>query len=216
MNHPANFIDRTGFVYTRLTALAYAGVDRFSRPMWLCKCECFNFVKACAKDLRAGKKKSCGCLQRDTLVQRNTKHGFAFRKHDNPEYRAWCKMRNRCLVEKSKDYPDYGGRGITVYDRWRYSFIDFLADMGLKPSPIHSLDRINNDGNYEPGNCRWATDLIQANNKRNNIMLTHNGKTQSISDWARERKFNRQTLYSRIYDSGWTITDALNANLRLW
>jgi hypothetical protein len=129
-----------------------------------------------------------------------------------PEHRAWCHMNRRCKSPADKNYPNYGGRGITVCERWQHSFEDFYADMGPRPSNRHSLDRINNDGNYEPSNCRWATPDVQAKNtrvgKRAGTLLTFDGRTLSVKEWSRELGFPRGVILHRL-SRGWPVEDAL-------
>jgi hypothetical protein len=110
-------------------------------------------------------------------------------------------MRTRCNNPKSKDYPNYGGRGITICERWN-DFASFLTDMGLKPTPAHEIDRIDNDGHYEPGNCRWVLPVINSNNKRNSHFLTIDGRTQTLMQWACEANIHPTTLRERI-KRGW-------------
>lgn len=151
--------------YGRLTALGEAK-QRKQYRMMLCQCDCGNVVTCRRSHLRSGATKSCGCLLNDKNRERQT-HGEAANK--SPEWRTWVGMRKRCLTETDKAYRHYGGRGINICARWS-AFENFLADMGRKPSPDHSIDRIDNDGNYEPGNCRWATRLEQSRNKRTTIL----------------------------------------------
>lgn len=141
--------------------------------------------------------------------------GLANRKHGegqerSPEYRSWDGMRDRCLNEKSAPYADYGGRGITVCSRWRGpdGYENFLADMGRKPSPHHTLDRRDNGGNYTPENCRWATKKEQASNRRDNVRLTFNGETHLLRDWAARLELPYNTLYNRLA-RGWSVARAL-------
>ena len=132
-----------------------------------------------------------------------TIHGMSY----SSEYKSWQGSKNRCLNINHRQYPDYGARGITVCDRW-LNFKNFLADMGLKPSPKHSLDRIDNDGDYCPENCRWATPKEQANNKRNNQIIKIEGKTLNIIQWEEKQGFNSGIIYSRLID-GWSEFDAV-------
>lgn len=144
---------------------------------------------------------------RPDLAERNRQratHGLS----GSPTRKSWEAMKRRCLVERDKDYPRYGGRGITVCDRWRDSFVAFVEDMGVKPEGT-SLDRIDNDGNYDPDNCRWAPVDVQNNNRRSNRPLTHQGRTQTLAQWARETGMSRATLANRIRN-GWPLGDALS------
>lgn len=132
------------------------------------------------------------------------KHGM-IKTH---EYQSWGSMVTRCTNPKCRYWSHYGGRGIKICDRWLSSFLDFLEDMGKCPEG-HSLDRINNDGNYEPSNCRWATRAQQSRNTRQNVMLTFNGKTQCLTDWAEEIGMPFKCLHRRISRLGWSVERAL-------
>lgn len=137
------------------------------------------------------------------------KHGHCPRTGRPPEYEAWRSMNARCYNPRRGDYRRYGGRGITVCDRWRHSFENFLADMGPRPSPTHSLDRVNNDGSYEKDNCRWATRIEQQRNTRHNHYLTAFNRTQCVSAWAEEFGMSKTLLLGRL-KRGMTVEDALN------
>jgi hypothetical protein len=118
-------------------------------------------------------------------------------------------MKKRCYTSSATGYRNYGGRGIRVCERWRGSFLAFLEDVGVRPTGRHSLDRIDNNGNYEPGNVRWVTQAEQATNGRRNRHITHGGKTQTLGEWAREYHINSETLASRIGKLGWSMERAL-------
>lgn len=125
-----------------------------------------------------------------------------------PEYQAWMGMKNRCRHPRCKAYPNYGGRGIRVCERWAADFSAFYADMGPRPSPLHSLDRIDSNGHYEPGNCRWATRAEQNRNTRANVVVSAWGRQQVVTDWAREVGIDPKVIKARI-DAGWPAEDAL-------
>jgi len=129
-------------------------------------------------------------------------------KTNTPEYRAWKNMKSRCYHNTPRK-ARYRGRGITVCPEWLHDFEQFYNDVGPRPSPEHSLDRRNNDGNYEPGNVHWATDEEQRRNTGATVKLTHNGKTQILFDWARELNINPNTLVCRILRYGWSTQEAL-------
>lgn len=148
--------------------------------------------------------------RRDNFGPKNSRfsHGHAIHGEVSPEYNAWQCLIYRCTNPASPRFSYYGGRGVTVCERWRNSFDAFLEDMGPRPSPKHSLDRIDNNGNYEPGNVRWATREQQQNNTRKNRLLTHNGVTLSVSAWARRLGIGKGALFYRL-NSGWSVEDAL-------
>jgi hypothetical protein len=169
---------------------------------WVCHCDCGGEALITTCGLRTTGTKSCGCLAREHMQRVGLScraHGESWRQHQTPEYRTWAGMRARCRNEKLHSFQYYGGRGIRVCDRWRDSFEAFLADMGRRPSSNHSIDRINNDGNYEPGNCRWATRAQQAQNRRNNprpIVGSLNSWAKLTEDTVREARRLRQVGFS--------------------
>lgn len=203
-----NIIDRRGYVSGRLTVVDYVG-DR----KWVCRCECGNTVVVRAENLVSKHTKSCGCLNKETMSKIATTHGLS--PHSSPEtrkeYASWSGLIGRCYNLRNKKYPSYGGRGITVCREWRDSFVTFLTDMGKAPTPIHTVGRIDNDGDYEPSNCRWETPLQQGRNKRNNIFLEFEGRKFTIAEWAKVVGIGRRTLTQR-YRSGWAIKDILTVS----
>jgi hypothetical protein len=158
-------IDMTGKKFGRLLVLERHGTDSDNKATWVCQCECGNQIITQGKSLRKGFTVSCGCFRVDLVAAKNTTHG----KYGTPENRAWNSMKRRCYNSHSKDYENYGGRGITVCERWINSFENFLSDMGLRPSSQHSIDRKNVNGNYEPSNCKWATPIEQRHNRRDSV-----------------------------------------------
>jgi hypothetical protein len=158
-------MDLVGKRFGRLVVIDVADVDLPKRLAWNVVCDCGNKRVVNGRDLITRNTSSCGCLRVDTSRASMTTHGAASLRPYTAEYRAWMAMKTRCLNRNTKAFKDYGGRGITICPRWLDSFENFLADMGKRPDGL-SLDRMNNDGNYEPGNCRWATRREQRLNCR--------------------------------------------------
>lgn len=160
----SKLLDRTGQTHGRLTVLEQAGCTRGGDARWRCQCACGNIKAIRGADL--GKRTlSCGCLQKESVRKKNFKHGNANRGKLSPEYRSWVGMKQRTSDPNQRNYKHYGGRGISVCEGWINSFEQFLTDMGSRPNGT-SIDRIDNDGNYEPDNCRWATGSEQRRNQR--------------------------------------------------
>jgi hypothetical protein len=171
---------------------------------WMCVCQCGEKRAVYGKALRRGQSTSCGCHRRVLSKERATIHGLA----GSSEYWTWSRMKNRCLNHKDKDWPNYGGRGITVCGRWLY-FQAFIADMGSRPSRLHSLERIDVNRGYGPENCRWATPKQQANNKRNNRRISFAGKTLNLREWAKITGLSDDVIYVRLDVLHWPIGKAL-------
>ena len=204
-------LDLTGQRFGRLVALGIACRNAKGRILWRCRCDCGNETRSKVDNLTRGIATSCGCLNREKASKRaklrNTTHGHTCRGSASTEYRTWCSMLQRCKYPYTNDYERYGGRGIKVCERWQ-SFENFLSDMGLKPTPKHSIDRQDIDGHYEPGNCRWATIEEQANNKSNTRWLEVNGQRKSLTQWARERGISAWVISGRL-KKGWSPHDSV-------
>lgn len=198
-------IDMHGRRFGRLTVKSRAVRKGLDNAHWLCTCDCGNETEVDGYKLRRGITSSCGCLTKELL----TTHA----KTNSVEYRTWANIKARCYNRKNTHYSNYGGRGISVCDHWRNSFQNFFADMGPRPSPLYSVDRINNDGNYEPGNCRWATRTEQANNCRRNIFYTLGGESLTLGQWAKKLNINDGTLRNRVYRYGWSVERALTTTI---
>ena len=180
---------------------------------WFCRCDCGEERLIAASSLRKKVTVSCGCWMRAIGGAANSRHKHARHGRVTPEYRAWVGMITRCYNPKCANYSDYGGRGIKVCDEWRHSFEEFVAHIGFRPSRKHSIDRIDNDKGYEPGNARWATKPEQMRNRRNTRWLTFGGRTMCVSDWAAEVGIDRRTLTARKR-LGWTDEEALTAPIQ--
>ncbi len=185
--------NRVGERYGRLVIIrqaeSYISPGGSWQTVWECKCDCGKIknVRKCA--LINGLTNSCGCLN----AERRTTHG----QSRTAIYERWLDMTRRCNNPSAHNYKHYGARGIKVCKRWK-KFENFLRDMGLPPSSRHSIDRINNDGDYEPENCRWATQKQQTRNTRKNVFLVWNGERRCVAEWAEILKINPRTIYSRI------------------
>lgn len=181
--------------------------------LWMCECVCGARVEVTGANLRSGQK-SCGCMKGKLISKAMMKHGHKAAHETTAEYRAWCKIRERCCNPNDAAFSRYGGRGINICDRWLESYEAFYQDMGDKPSSDHSVDRIDNSKGYSPENCRWATRHEQANNKRNNKMLTAGGRQMTMAQWAREMRLKVGTIQSRL-KCGWSEEDAVMRPVRV-
>lgn len=195
--------------FGRLVALRIGERAACGTFMWKCLCDCGNVIDVRGNHIRTGRTRSCGCLHLQSSRQANTTHGM----RQAPEYNIWRKMLSRCLNEKDKQYSHYGERGITVCKEWR-KFEKFFSDMGPRPTKKHSIDRIDNNKGYEPGNCRWATMKTQSRNRRSNINIKFKGKTKCLMGWAEETGIKYATLHWRIVIMGWKPEVALTERVR--
>ena len=201
-------IDITGNRFGRLTVKKRAGSTKAGNATWECLCDCGATTTQQSTDLIAGAVISCGCYRKERLQEIGLKHGHAAPR--TRTYEAWVAMRKRCRANK-KYRAQYYDRGIRVCDRWS-EFPAFLSDMGECP-PGLTLDRIDNDGNYEPGNCRWATAKQQCNNTRRNRYIEHKGQRLTLAQWSRRTGLPYSTIWKRFH-SGLTPAEILSPNLR--
>jgi len=193
-----------------LTVLHDTGERKHRKVVWHCRCDCGTEVDVISGNLTSGHTTSCGCYNRERTVETHTTHGMSRRREQHPIYLAWARMIQRCENPNDPAYKNYGARGITVCEEWHDAkvFIEWaLANNWEKGL---SIDRIDNNGNYEPDNCRWATWKEQQRNKRNNHLITFNRKTQTLAEWAEEVGVKRHVLNNRINVLHWPIERALS------
>lgn len=193
--------DLTGRVFNSWTVITLSPitVKGSGKTFWDCRCKCGIQKAVEASTLKRGTSKSCGCLTEHKKIKTST-------------YKRWALMKARCLNPNNNRYQYYGGRGIKVCERW-LDFRNFYADMGDCPEGM-TIERIDSDGNYEPSNCKWLKKEEQSKNRRSNIKIAFNGKTQNLMDWAKELNLSPGTLYSRI-ERGWSFERTLTDKGRL-
>ena len=199
-------IDLTGMVFGKLTAIEPVKKVKNGDMLWRCKCDCGNESLVQSGNLKSGHTKSCGCYRVDWCKENCTKHGL---EHSRL-YKIWFNMNLRCLDETNTNYHRYGGRCISVCDEWKenlQAFVDWAMANGYRDDL--TLDRIDNDGNYEPSNCRWVSMREQANNRRSNVAITFNGKTKTMKQWANDVGIPYKVVWQRIQKLGWSAERAL-------
>src|SRR5574343_961966 len=201
-------INLVGQVFTRLTVLSKSTPSKHGENRWLCLCLCGKQVIVLGSSLRKQRTRSCGCLMRESSAAARYRHGG----HGTPTYRIWAGMIQRCVNDNLPVFPDYGGRGIKVDPRWRL-FAEFKSDMGDRPSPSHTIERIDVNGDYTKTNCRWAVGGEQQHNKRTTRWLTWNGKTMSASRWARVVGLTTGAIFNRL-NRDWPVEKILTTPLR--
>lgn len=192
--------------FGRLTFLRETAPGKGGRRFGAFRCDCSQIVERMISRVRRGEVKGCGCLR-----GRDKKHGAAVHGSLTPEYYSWVAMKARCLNPNVKNWPRYGGRGITVCDRWAASFSAFLKDMGTRPTAKYTLDRIDNDKNYEPGNVRWATPKEQQRNRARTSLIEIDGRSVPLSQACEERGLNLETVRHRLR-AGYPAQRALSTN----
>lgn len=204
----AKFIDLTGKKFGKLTVIKRVGSDKYKNAIWLCRCDCGKETVKITSRLKSGYTKSCGCLTVQKLLERNTKHNQA----NTRLYKIYKGLLQRCYITSNPAYKNYGGRGIRICDEWvdkKSGFINFYnwaISNGYKGNL--SIDRINNNGNYEPNNCRWATRKQQSNNRRNSHYITYNGETHTLKEWTEILNISYSMLSHRI-QRNWDLEKAL-------
>lgn len=203
-------IDLAGKKFNRLLVVKEVDRNKYGTRQWLCKCDCGKYIIDTSSHITTGHTKSCGCYKIEFAKKVFTKHGG---KHSRL-YNIWCSMKQRCYDEHCKNYKRYGGRGITVCDEWNNNYECFRDwSMGNGCKDDLTIDRINNNGNYEPDNCRWTTRDIQSNNKSSNHIITYHGITKTVKQWSKDLNIKYGTLLSRFL-RGWSIERALTQPVR--
>ena len=195
-------IDLTGNKYNLLTVLGYSHTEN-GNAVWRCKCECGNETFVRGANLKSNAVKSCGCLLHK---EHNTHHLSQTRL-----YKIYASMKSRCYDAKMPYYENYGGRGITVCEEWRKDFLQFYKwakENGYQDGL--TIDRIDNNKGYAPDNCRWATSKEQARNRRSCVLITHNGKTQTLVEWCEELNLKYKRVHDRMYSKGWSFERAIS------
>lgn len=203
-----NAEDLTGRTFNNLTILKFAEKGKKGKYKWLCRCTCGNEKIILGASLKSGNTKSCGCLQKEKVRKRSTKHGLS----ETKEYSNWYSMINKCNNPTNNQYKDYGDIGIIVCERWLESFETFLEDVGKRPTDKHILDRIDKIGDFEPNNCKWATRKERANNRRYNKYITIGNERKSIIEWCEISKTKRSTITNRLIRN-WSPEEAVFGRL---
>jgi hypothetical protein len=199
--------------FGRLTAVKKVGKDDHGNSKWLCNCKCGEKTIVIIQSLTSGNTKSCGCLKNEIFLDNITKHGKTKRGHKNRLHNIWKLMRQRCSNPNASKYEIYGGKGIKVCDEWQVyiNFHNWAIANGYKDNL--TLDRIENDGDYCPENCRWATYKEQNLNTSSNNKITFRGITKTITQWGRELEVNYMTLYGRL-SRGWSVEKTFTEPIR--
>ncbi len=204
--------NHTGKRFGRLVATKegerHPSTNGYGRQTWFCQCDCGGSIVVLTENLISGRTRSCGCLKREDgarLGTFNRIHGMS----NTSTHKVWAGMMLRCTNTNEKSYKNYGGRGIKVCEQWTRSFETFLADMGERPSPRHSIERIDNHGDYCASNCKWATRTEQARNKRNNCIVIFRGESMTLPEAIEKYSVVKPgTAKARFY-KGWSIEEAL-------
>jgi hypothetical protein len=191
-----NALDIAGQKFNYLLAVSKTGERSGKHVVWEFLCDCGRNHRSTATDVKRGTTKSCGCMQGKIVSKIKTTHGATKNYKQTRTYMIWCGMKKRCSNPNTKHYENYGGRGIKVCERWN-SFENFLTDMGDAPLGL-SIDRIDNNGNYEPSNCRWATGKEQGANRRSTVLISAGGETKCVTEWALTVGISQGALWRRL------------------
>lgn len=207
----SKYTDIKGKRFGRLVAIEYLGLSN-----WRCKCGCGAETVQEYYALHKGNVVSCGCYHKEVCSGKPA-HNRTHNMRNSPEFNIWSMMKNRCTNSNCNRHQFYKDKGVVVCDRWlgKDGFIHFIEDMGLRPGPNYSIDRIDNDGIYSPENCRWATKKEQANNQSRNLILEYNGKSTTLALWCDELGLNYKRTWKRLKD-GWSIERAFTEPVRSW
>lgn len=216
----SKFIDLTGKKYNRLIVVSFKEYNKHRQSTWLCVCECGTEKVVLGASLRTGATQSCGCLNIEKISERFTTHGHTIGKKRSTEHKIWASMIQRCTNPNVDKYEDYGGRGITICDRWR-EFENFFADMGKRPSRRHSIDRICNNGNYELNNCKWSTRTEQVRNirtpKRNTTGYTGVSWNKQRLKWHSRITVDNKEIHLGLFNNIEDATEARKqAEIKYW
>lgn len=211
------YMDIAGKRFGKLVVIKYVGNNKHQKSQWLCKCDCGNTAIVVGTELRQGHTKSCGCIHLQQMYSKfNTKHGLCSHRIHG----VWNAMKERCLNPKDKSYKNYGARGIKVCPDWVNNFKSFYDwamqngyDENAKTGKC-TLDRIDNNGNYEPSNCRWVDNNTQQKNTRRNRLITYQNKTQCLTDWANELNIKFDVLKDRLGKLNWSVEKAFTTEVR--
>ena len=222
IKHIHNFKNLLKQKFDYLTVKKYAGRNKHGKSLWLCRCKCGGEVVVIGSQLTNKNTRSCGCFNYKNPEQKIYHHG----KSGSPIYEIWCGIKKRCYNPRSLAFRYYGARGIVLCQGWQ-SPIRFLSDIGPRPSKRHSIERLDNEGNYSCGkcpeckrrkwlaNCVWATPRVQSRNNRRNHIITFRGKSRLLTDWAKRIHIGYRTLYARL-KRGWSVEDAITRPLGRW
>ncbi len=209
---PGKSQDLTGIVCGKLTVKDFA-FKKSCHYYWRCECQCGGSTLIDGYKLRKGTADHCGCLTATRIGNRTRRHGQCGVKGPTSEHSTWAAMLQRCRDKNCKSYPRYGGRGITVCERWS-TFVNFFADMGPKPTQQHSIDRIDNSKGYEPENCRWATRREQRLNKSDSVYVEFEGQRVSLFELCEKRGLAYYVAYQRLKKLGWTVAESILTPVR--